>query len=192
MLFRAQSVCFAIFAILVMTSLTMTLAPRQAHASGESCRLDLNVKFIESAPRDRFVISNNSTANVEILSASFDLSQSQGNLIFDTEDGGIGVEVFQKFKSETDAVKLILTPEINDGDNQLDIAFESFARNEVYQFSIDVDDQNVQSDLGQIRVTSGELKGAKVTFLIRQNDVRRPVSALFDNNNNSRVHQNCA
>ncbi|MBO6918180.1 MAG: hypothetical protein JJ858_07105 [Rhizobiaceae bacterium] len=185
--FRAQSVCVSL-----IVALAGATTSHHALASGDSCRLDLNVKFIESAPRDRFVISNNSTSNIEILSASLDLSKSQGNLIFDTEDGGVGVEVFQKFRSETDAVKLVLSPEINDGDNQLDIAFESFARDKVYQFSIDVNDQNKQSDLGQIRVTGGELSGAEVTFLIKENDARRTVSALFDDANRSRVHQNYA
>jgi hypothetical protein len=187
MYFRTKMACLTLLATLATTTFS-----HQALAADDSCRLDLNVKFIESAPRDRFVISNNSTANVEILSASFDLSKSAGNLIFDTEDGGIGVEVFQKFRTETDAVKLVLTPEVNDGDNQLDMAFESFEQNMVYQFSIDVDDQNVQSDLGQIRVTGGELEGAEVTFLIRQNEVRRPVSAMFNETNSSSIRQNCA
>ncbi len=167
------------------------LPSQQALAAGDSCHVDLNIKFIESAPRDRFVISNDSTTNVEIISASIDLSTSQGNLIFDTEDGGTGVEVFQKFKSETDQVKLVASPEVNDGDNQLDISFEAFSQNEVYQFSIDVDDQNVKSDLGQIRVTGGELEGAEVTFLIRQNQAHRPVTARFDETNTTRVYQNC-
>lgn len=167
------------------------MSSHQALAAGDECHLDLNVRFIESAPRDRFVIKNNSSTDVEIISASFDLSNSQGNLIFDTEDGGTGVEVFQKFRSETDKVKLVSSPDVRDGDSQLDIAFETFAQFEEYQFSIDVDDQNLKSDLGQIRVTGGELAGAEVTFLVRQNDVHRPVSAKFDKTNSMRVIQNC-
>ena len=31
------------------------LPSQQALASGDSCHVDLNIKFIESAPRDRFV-----------------------------------------------------------------------------------------------------------------------------------------
>lgn len=177
--------------IALLASTCFGMLSHQAAADEHSCQLDLNVRFIESAPRDRFVIKNNSTTNIDIISASFDLSNSQGNLIFDTEDGGTGVEVFQKFKSETDQVKLITFPEVSDGDNQLDIAFETFAQFEEYQFSIDVDDQNIQSDLGQIRVTGGELAGAEVTFLIRQNNSPRPVSAKFDKTNSMRVFQNC-
>lgn len=175
----------------LITSASLGMFVLQAQATQDSCRLDLNVKFIESAPRDRFVIQNNSSTSVEILSASIDLSSSQGDLIFDTEDGGTGVEVFQQFKSETDKVKLVFYPDVRDGDSQLDIAFEKFAQFEEYQFSIDVDDQNSKSDLGQIRVTGGELAGAKVTFLIRQNDAYHPVSAIFDKTNSSRVFQNC-
>lgn len=181
-----KSACLTLFA-----TASLGLSSQFALADGNSCHVDLNVKFVESAPRDRFVISNNSTRNVEIISASIDLSTSQGNLIFDTEDGGTGVEVFQKFRSETEQVKLVASPEVNDGDNQLDMSFEAFSKDEVYQFSIDVDDQNVQSDLGQIRVTGGELEGAEVTFLIRQNQAHRPVSARFDETNTTRVYQNC-
>ncbi|MEP2980319.1 MAG: hypothetical protein ABJO86_12585 [Lentilitoribacter sp.] len=180
------SACLTLFA-----TACIGLSTPNAIAAGDECRLDLNVRFIESAPRDRFVIKNNSTTDVEIVSASFDLSNSQGNLIFDTEDGGTGVEVFQKFRSETDKVKLVSSPAVRDGDSQLDIAFETFAQFEEYQFSIDVDDQNLKSDLGQIRVTGGELAGAEVTFLVRQNDVHRPVSAKFDKTNSTRVFQNC-
>lgn len=113
-----KSACLTLFA-----TASLGLSSQFALADGNSCHVDLNVKFVESAPRDRFVISNNSTTNVEIISASIDLSTSQGNLIFDTEDGGTGVEVFQKFRSETDQVKLVASPEVNDGDNQLDMSF---------------------------------------------------------------------
>lgn len=175
----------------LFTTILIGTSSHQAFAAGDNCHLDLNVKFIESAPRDRFMIKNNSSIEVEIISASFDLSNSQGNLIFDTEDGGTGVEVFQKFRSETDKVKLVSSPDVRDGDSQLDIAFETFSQFEEYQFSIDVDDQNLNSDLGQIRVTGGELAGAEVTFTIRQNDVYRPVTAKFDKTNSIRVFQNC-
>ena len=71
-----------------------------AHAFAETCNIDIQARFIEGAPRDRFVIANKSTAAV-ISGVSLDLAPSAGRLTFDTESGGSGVEVFQLYRAES-------------------------------------------------------------------------------------------
>jgi len=79
--------------------LAATLLP--AHAFAEACDIDIQAHFIEGVPRDRFVIANKSTAAV-ISDVSLDLAPSAGRLIFDTERGGSGVEVFQRHRQVDD------------------------------------------------------------------------------------------
>lgn len=128
------------------------------------CGLVVTVAFDEGAPRDRMTISNASTGDVSISSAVFDLSTSAGNVIFDTLDGGSGVEVFQDFQVEAGDAVLAVDPVAEDGGSQLGLDFDSFTPAQSFTFSIDVDDQLADSDLGQIQVTGSELAGATVTF----------------------------
>ena len=61
-------------------------------------RADIVVNFVESAPKDRFVIKNTGEYDFENLIVEIDLTSSVGRLIFDTTGNGAGVEVFQPFE----------------------------------------------------------------------------------------------
>ena len=58
---------------------------------------DIRVDFIEGAPKDRFEIANTATCALGAVEVVIDLSGSAGALVFDTEEAGQGVEVFQPF-----------------------------------------------------------------------------------------------
>lgn len=83
----------------------------------------VEIEFVESAPKDRFVIKNMGSCVLEELMIEFDLSQSAGMLIFDTTAAGAGVEVFQPFEVvEGDIVQLAVDGAddgVDDGDAAL-------------------------------------------------------------------------
>lgn len=131
-----------------------------AQAQAE-CVQALTVKFVESAPRDRFEIIHTATG-VFVSDLRIDLRGSSGGLIFDTEAGGAGVEVFQPFAAG-DGVG---DAQIADGADQLSIRLDALSAGQRTGFTIDVDDRQAQSDLGQIRVTGAEIAGARVIFTL--------------------------
>jgi len=53
---------------------------------------DINVRFSEGAPKDRFSFKNDSACDLTDLSIEIDLSASSARLIFDTTGEGAGVE----------------------------------------------------------------------------------------------------
>ena len=125
----------------------------------------LQGQFVESAPRDSFVFSNQSGEEWNIVSIQVDLAQSAGKLIFDTTDGGEGVEVFQPFavadsRNGVIAAQLSEMPITSDGDREITLSFSNFPKDAKFSFTIDVDDQLADSDLGQIRVSGGEIAGS--------------------------------
>lgn len=126
------------------------------------CGAAFQVVFEEGAPRDRMTISNVSEAEADFRTVSIDLTESTGKIIFDTTDGGEGVEVFQAFQIESGDAVLAADPIAVDGGSTLDLSFTSFVAGQSFTFSIDVDDQLEDSDLGQIQVTGAEIEGALI------------------------------
>ncbi len=154
----------------------LALAAAQTQAE---CMQALTVKFVESAPRDRFEITNTATG-VFVTGLRIDLRGSSGGLIFDTASGGAGVEVFQPFE----AAQGIDAAEIADGADQLSLRLDGLAAGQRTGFTIDVDDRNTQSDLGQIRVTGAEIAGARVFFTLADGDL---LEADFDADSRAKV-----
>lgn len=143
------------------------------------CVRALTMTFTESAPRDRFDIIHTATG-VVLESIRIDLANSAGGLIFDTENGGAGVEVFQPFESADG----LTTQAIADGAEVIDFRVGALQTGSRTGFSIDVDDRKENSDLGQIRVTGGELQGASVLFMLANGDA---LEAVFDKDNRAKV-----
>ena len=127
---------------------------------------NLTIRFIESAPKDIFVIENTSACALSAFTVDINLSNSAGNLIFDTTEVGAGVEVFQPFEVRSGEITLAGEQAVNDGNNQLSVRIERLAPNESASFTIDVDDQLSNSELGQIRVSGSEIQGASARVLI--------------------------
>jgi len=158
------------------------------HANAETCNVNIHARFIEGAPRDRFIIENKSKAGMEIASLELNLQPSTGRLIFDTESGGSGVEVFQLYRGETSDAALAKAPNVRDGDDRLDLAFATFSAGQKYQFSIDIDDRLANSDLGQIRVSGGEMQGAELIAATKDGSAYRGV---FDASNRASLTYDC-
>ncbi|MFK8081293.1 MAG: hypothetical protein AB8B97_13480 [Granulosicoccus sp.] len=178
--------------LVVLVTPVRTLASEQITTDPDTCGFSSSIRFTESAPRDRFTIKNTST-DWHIKRINLDVSTSAGNLIFDVTAEGAGVEVFQPFRSEDGDATLSNQPLVSDGDQAIELIFSTFKPGDQHQFSIDVDDQLSQSELGQIRVSGGEMTGASVTLdIVDLNGKQQSISAVFDNNNLATVDSgNC-
>lgn len=136
----------------------------------DACGLLLEARFVESAPRDRFELANRSSDGTRVLDAALELAGSVGELVFDTVDGGTGVEVFQPFRVEEGAALLVESTPPEDGGERVDLVFEGFGPGLRFVFSIDVDDRLARSELGQIRVAGSEIEGASLTVSVADAD----------------------
>jgi len=123
---------------------------------------NIDVNFIESAPKDRFVINNTGACALNNLTVDIDLTSSAGGLIFDTTSSGAGVEVFQPFEVTKGAIKVVSPEGVKDGDNKLSISIQSLPAGQSVSFTIDVDDTLVKSSLGNIRVANSEIENGLV------------------------------
>ena len=135
------------------------------------CGFHLEGRFVESAPRDSFVFSNQSNELWNIISIRIDMNESAGNLLFDTLDGGDGVEVYQPFEvssryGASGEAKLSFIPTLADGDQDITLNFSQFPPESKFSFTIDVDDQLTESELGQIRVSGGEISGSVLSVTL--------------------------
>ena len=143
-----------------------------------------SARFVESAPRDRFIISNESSAGWSIVAVAIDLSTSAGNLIFDTTAEGAGVEVFQPFRNDGGKANLEQEPQVSDGDQSINLRFSTFQAGEDFTFSIDIDDQLTSSDLGQIRVSNNEFIGTHLNLrIVNSEGSTHTLSGTFDDAN---------
>lgn len=144
----------------------------------------VEVSFIESAPKDRFVIENVGGCSLDDVTVSIDLTQSEGRLIFDTTATGAGVEVFQPFEIRSGDLKLVSSVDVKDGDTGLAININSLHPGKSVSFTIDVDDTLTSSELGKIRVTGAEIENAQVNVQLGD---AKPVVAAFDRNSIAQV-----
>jgi hypothetical protein len=123
---------------------------------------DINLRFVEGAPKDRFIIQNAACAlsQVDVL---IDLSGSAGALIFDVTAAGAGVEVFQPVEVQS---RSVTAKPVTDGDQQLSLTIDAFEAGSELIISADLDDVLSDSALGQIRVTGNELAGTMLRITI--------------------------
>ena len=123
---------------------------------------DMRVRFIEGAPKDQFVITNEGRCAVQQSELVVDLAGSAAGLIFDVTESGAGVQVFQPFELQEGATALRGVPTVGDGDTRVTLAIRSLAPGARIAFTIDVDDT-----LGQrgITVSNAEIAGATVRLV---------------------------
>ena len=120
---------------------------------------DLQVRFDEGAPKDRFTISNTDSCSLGATAITIDLRGSPYGLIFDVTGRGAGVEVFQPFELSQGGEYLNAYPEVLDGDNQLTLDLNGLAAGASLSFTIDVDDT---ANNREITVSGAEIMGAGV------------------------------
>ena len=140
---------------------TSILAATFVLLAASSLQAGVQIRFIEGAPKDRFVLTNVGTCQVEASNVKIDLSQSAGRLIFDVTEKGAGVEVFQplEFVEGVDALRQL--PSVVDGQNTIELEIASLAAGDTLAFTIDVDDTIGQRE---ITVTGSEIEGATVSY----------------------------
>jgi hypothetical protein len=122
---------------------------------------DVNVKFIEGAPKDTFILANVGICELTDVEVTVDLTGSTFGLFFDVTDSGPGVEVFQPFQIVSGQDFLADTPNVADGDKSVTLPLKTFGQGQTIAFTIDVDDT---SGTREITVTNGEIRGATVTI----------------------------
>lgn len=130
-------------------------------AAPSLARADIEVRFTESAPKDRFTITNVADCALGASDITIDLAGSAAGLIFDTTGAGAGVEVFQPFELAAGGDYVTGTTATLDGDTEITLNLAELPPGAAVAFTIDVDD-TAGSDLGQIRVSGGEIAGASV------------------------------
>jgi len=120
---------------------------------------DLQVRFDEGAPKDRFTITNTGGCALGATAVTIDLEGSPYGLIFDVTDQGAGVQVFQPFEVSSGKERLKARPQVTDGQNRLTLELVGLAAGESVSFTIDVDDT---SNSRQTMVSNQEILGAEV------------------------------
>ncbi len=120
---------------------------------------DVQVRFDEGAPKDRFTISNIGGCALGATAVTIDLRGSPYGLIFDVTGSGAGVEVFQPFELLRGGENLKTQPTVMDGDNQLTLDFHGLVAGASLAFTIDVDDTANRSET---MVSGAEIVGAGV------------------------------
>lgn len=151
---------------------------------------NVEVSFIEGAPKDTFIIKNLSNCLLQDLTVKIDLKHSAGKLIFDTTATGAGVEVFQPFEVTNGSISLSSKSSVKDGDSSLNLRIKNLASNKLASFTIDVDDTLPVSELGKIRVAGSEIKNGLVKI---QSDKEMMGQGIFGSNSKAIVlNKNCA
>ncbi|WP_170507793.1 aggregation factor core [Ruegeria arenilitoris] len=126
-----------------------------------SLQAGVQIRFIEGAPKDRFVLTNVGACEVDASTLKIDLSQSAGRLIFDVTEKGAGVEVFQPLEIVEGVDALRQLPLVVDGQNTIELEIAALAAGDKLAFTIDVDDTIGQRE---ITVTGSEIEGATVSY----------------------------
>ncbi len=145
-----------------------------------AAQANLQVSFIEGAPKDRFAIENTGTCEIAGSTLRLDLTSSAGALIFDVTGSGAGVEVFQPFEITQGRAALTGLPTVTDGQRSIDLSINSLAPGAAIAFTIDVDDTLGQRE---ITVSGSEIVGAKVHL---QQD-QKTAQGVFDAASTARI-----
>lgn len=136
----------------LLTACVLAVATLPALAS-------VSVRFVESAPKDRFDIVNTSACAIVSTDVVIDLGGSAAGLIFDTTNTGAGVDVFQPFELVAGADALASHSRVADGDRQVTLSIRRLAPAARIAFTIDVDDT---AGPRGITIAGSEIEGATV------------------------------
>ena len=161
-----------------------------ARAGTAGCEPLLVVRFVEGAPRDRFELEAGAALEGTVATVEIGLDGAAGGLVFDTEPGGGGVEVFQPFRVEDASAGVSLAPDGFEGDGArvLALALEGFGPGASATFSIDIDDDLVDSVRGRTQVVGAEIAGATVNLTtLAPSGERRSAASAFDGDAVARV-----
>ncbi len=143
-----------------MKPFAIALSATLALCAGPS-RADLRVTFVDGAPKDRFVITNEGNCDIGPSELLIDFGKTPAGLIFDVTAAGAGVEVFQPFEVTEGAALLTRLPTITDGDQTATLALAALGRGQKLAFTIDVDDT---AGAREITVSGSEADGTLISL----------------------------
>ena len=144
-----------------MRKLTLSLSVFSAVALSSPATADLQVEFVEGAPKDRFVFTNVGDCALGAGQFEIDFVNSSAGLIFDVTNEGAGVEVFQPFEITVGSEYLTSQPLITDGDQRAILDISGLGVTETIAFTIDVDDT---IGTRAITVADSEISGTTVSL----------------------------
>lgn len=127
----------------------------------------LNVQFEESAPKDRFIIVNQTQCTLDDMRLVIDLENSAAGLLFDTQSGGAGVNVYQPLEIAVGAEWVQSANAVGDGARELNLAISQFPNQGRIVITIDVDDTKPSGPLGTQMISNSEIAGAEVRVAIK-------------------------
>ncbi len=136
-----------------------------------AAQADLDVRFDEGAPKDRFTFTNTADCAMGPARVTLDLGAAPAGLIFDVTANGAGVEVFQPFEVVAGAEMLNALPVVRDGQSAITLDLSGLAKGASVAFTIDVDDTGGGRE---ITVSGSEIAGAVV--VLEQADTRTTAS----------------
>jgi len=147
-----------------LAALLLFAGAAPAHTAGTACGPQVLVTFEESAPKDRFIIRNDSAPGWAITDVRIVLAGSRGKLLFDTEAGGPGLNVYQPFELASPGAG-VRAAEVEDGSEALSLSFAAdrpLMPGSRVAFTIDVDDRVQLADMGPTMISGNEIDGARV------------------------------
>jgi hypothetical protein len=128
--------------------------------STPGCGPRVIVEYTDDDP-DYFIIKNRSPEGWSLVMLAIDLTQAAGALVFDTDEGGLGVGGASPFFADLESpVRLVGTIPAEDGGRTLGLRFENFAAGLEYSFYVDVD--AIPGGLGRTWVLPDDVRGAHV------------------------------
>ncbi len=128
---------------------------------GLPAQADIHLEFIEGAPKDRFIITNVGSCDLDGALVTIDMGDSFGGLVFDVTGQGAGVEVFQPFQVVSGAEFLTNEPVVSDGDTQVALQVQGMGAGEAVIITTDIDD-TINSR--EITVTGSEFSGTTLSI----------------------------
>lgn len=137
---------------------------------------DLSARFMEGAPRDRFVFEHRGACALESVVLTLDLSATAAGLYFDVSPAGVGLEVSQPVRVVEGAQFVASQPRVVDGDRSLTVALINLIPGARVTLTGDLDDVAPASVYGRTRIGGSEILGA----VLRAQVDGRDVTAAFD------------
>ncbi|GBF25280.1 hypothetical protein MnTg02_00310 [bacterium MnTg02] len=154
------------FGLTAILALTIAQPARTAEAN-LACGPRVHVSYTDSSP-DFFVIKNLSAEGWTLTTITIDLVGSAGDVIFDTDDDGPGVNAASSFFSAPSGpVRLLGVTPVQDGGRALALRFENFAASRKFAFFIDLDNRLETSTFGQAYVSDSEMAGSRAIATFR-------------------------
>lgn len=168
---------------MLLRALTLAIAATLIF-SASAANADLVVRFEEAAPKDRFVVTNNTGCSFDRSVLVIALAHSPRGLLFDTVRGGAGENVAQPLEiAAAENVDAVTAP-VADGARSAKVALNSFQREGRLVITVDVDDSERSGPMGVQMISNSEMAGARVRLMLESGEER---DAVFNEQGEARV-----